>query len=116
MAAARASLEDVLTPAAYERLETLAERMRAGCEAVIDEHGLPARAVALGSKGCVCHDAELGELIWTWFVNRGLFVTPGEQEWSLTVAHDNAAVDRYVEVFAQLLGALSPPPSGSVRA
>jgi glutamate-1-semialdehyde 2,1-aminomutase len=116
MAAARSSLEEVLTPAAYERLETLGERMRAGCQAVIDEHGLPARAVALGSKGCVSHDAELGELIWTWFVNRGLFVTPGEQEWSLTVAHDDAAVDRYVEVFAQLLVALSPPPSGSARA
>jgi glutamate-1-semialdehyde 2,1-aminomutase len=116
MAAARASLEEVLTPLAYARLETLGERIRAGCEAVIDEHGLPARAVALGAKGCVCHDAELGELIWAWFVNRGVFVTPGEQEWSLTVAHDDAAVDRYVEVFAELATALSPRRSGSARA
>ena len=53
MAAARASLEEVLTPPAYERLEALGERMRSGCQAVIDEHGLPAEAVALGSKGSV---------------------------------------------------------------
>ncbi len=116
MAAARASLEEVLTPPAYERLEALGERMRAGCQAVIDEHGLPAEAVALGSKGSVSHDAELGELIWLWSLNRGLFVTPGEQEWSVTVAHDEAAVDRYVEVFAELSAALSPRPSGSARA
>ena len=32
MAAARASLEEVLTPPAYERLEALGERMRAGCQ------------------------------------------------------------------------------------
>jgi glutamate-1-semialdehyde 2,1-aminomutase len=116
MAAARASLEDVLTAAAYEQLERLGKRMRAGCQAVIDEHGLPAQAVALGSKGCVRHDAEVGELIWLWSLNRGLFVTPGAQEWSVTVAHDEAAVDRYVEVFAELAAALSPRPSGSARA
>ena len=116
MAAARASLEEVLTLPAYERLEALGERMRAGCQVVIDDHGLPAEAVALGSKGSVSHDAELGELIWLWSLNRGLFVTPGEQEWSVTVAHDEAAVDRYVEVFAELAAALSPRPSGSARA
>ena len=116
MAAARASLEEVLTPPAYERLEALGERMRAGCQEVIDQHRLPARAVALGSKGCVRHDAPLGELIWFWFGNRGLFVTPGEQEWSVSVAHDDAAVDRYVEVFAELAAALSPLLSGSAHA
>jgi glutamate-1-semialdehyde 2,1-aminomutase len=116
MAAARASLEEVLTPSAYDHFEALGERMRAGCQVVIDEHGLPAEAVALGSKGCVRHEAEIGELIWLWSLNRGLFVTPGEQEWSVTVAHDDAAVDRYVEVFAELAAELSPPRSGSARA
>ena len=118
MAAARASLEEVLTPAAYERLEALGERMRAGCEAVIGEHGLSARAVAVGSKGSVSHDADIGELIWLWSVNRGVFVTPGAQEWSLSVAHDDAAVDRYMAVFADLAGslAINARSSGSVRA
>jgi glutamate-1-semialdehyde 2,1-aminomutase len=116
MAAARANLEDVLTPAAYEHLEALGERMRAGCQEIVDEHKLAARVVAVGPKGSVSHDADVGELIWLWSINRGLFVTPGEQEWSVSVAHDDAAVDRYVEVFAELAAALSPRPSGSARA
>ena len=36
-------------------------------------------------------------------MNRGVFTTPGrEQEWNVTVAHDEAAVDRYVEAFGGL--------------
>ena len=51
-------------------------------------------------------DPEL-ELAWLWLMNRGLFTTPGrEQEWNVTVAHDEAAVDRYVEVFAELAAEL----------
>ena len=41
MAAARASLERVLTPAAYAHLDALNERILAGCEAVIERHRLP---------------------------------------------------------------------------
>jgi glutamate-1-semialdehyde 2,1-aminomutase len=123
MAAARASLLEVLTPAAYERMELLGERMVAGCDAVIARHGLPAHTVGLGSKGCVVHsaervvdyrsfkrrhDPELSELAWAWLMNRGLFVTPGrEQEWNVTVAHDEAAVDRYVEAFDSLAAGLA---------
>jgi hypothetical protein len=40
----------------------------------------------------------------------------GEQEWSLTVAHDAEAIDRYIEVFSEPAAALSPRPSGSARA
>ena len=60
------------------------------------------------------HDPELAELAWLWSMNRGLFVTPGRgQDWTLSVAHDAEAVDRYVEVFAELAEALSPRSSGS---
>ena len=45
--------------------------------------------------------------------NRGLLTTPGrEQEWNLSVAHDEAGVDRYLEAVAELSGRLS----GTVRA
>ena len=132
MTAARVSLLEVLTPDAYERLERLNSRLIALLDGAIDEAGLAAHTVGLGSKGCVRFgpepvsdypsfkrrfDPELAELAWLWSMNRGLFVTPGrEHEWNLTVAHDEASVDLFAEVFAGLAAALSPRPSGSARA
>jgi len=119
MAAASASLQEVLTPAAYRELDRLGARMLAGCERVIEEGGLTAGCVGLGSKGCVRWegDRELGELIWTWLMNRGVYTTAGrEQEWNLSVAHDDRSVDRYLEVFGGLVAELSPRLSGSARA
>jgi glutamate-1-semialdehyde 2,1-aminomutase len=38
----------------------------------------------------------------------GIFMTPGrEEEWTLTVAHDDGAVDRYAEVLRSA-GELAP--------
>ena len=53
MAAARASLLEVLTPEAYEHLDRLNDRILAGCQAVIEKYNLPGYAVGIGSKGCV---------------------------------------------------------------
>ena len=57
MAAARATLDEVLTPDAYERLEAIDDRLVAGCQGVIDQYGLPGYAVGIGSKGCVTFSA-----------------------------------------------------------
>jgi glutamate-1-semialdehyde 2,1-aminomutase len=119
MAAARASLAQVLTPAAYDELERLGERMFTGCERTLEAAGIDAEAVGVGSKGCVQWGAgpELGELIWLWLANRGVYTTPGrEQEWNVTVAHDDDAVDRYLDVFGGLAAELTPRLSGSARA
>jgi len=123
MAAARASLEQVLTPDAYEHFERLNDRILAGCTSVIEEHGFPGYAIGIAAKGCVTfssepivdyatfkanQDAELTDLAWLYSMNRGIFMTPGrEEEWTLTVAHDDAAVDRYAEVFSELAGELA---------
>jgi glutamate-1-semialdehyde 2,1-aminomutase len=119
MAAAQASLRQVLTPAAYDELERLGARMVTGCERALEAAGADAQPVGVGSKGCVKWDAgpDLGELIWLWLVNRGVYTTPGrEQEWNVTVAHDDEAVDRYLDVFGGLAAELTPRLSGSARA
>jgi glutamate-1-semialdehyde 2,1-aminomutase len=51
IAAARASLEEILTPAAYEHLEALENRLLRGCQEVIDRHGFPGYSVGIGAKG-----------------------------------------------------------------
>lgn len=118
MAAARASLQEVMTPDAYAHLDHLNDRILAGCDAVIADFELPAYTVGIGSKGCVTfspsrvtdyatfkanQDAELSELAWLFNVNRGIFMTPGrEEEWTLSVTHTDEAVDRFVAVFREL--------------
>jgi glutamate-1-semialdehyde 2,1-aminomutase len=123
MAAARASLERVLTPAAYSHLDALNERIVAGCEAVIERHRLPGYSVGIGSKGCVTfstepivdyetfkasQDVAVTELAWLWNMNRGIYMTPGrEEEWTLSVTHTDEAVDAYVQAFDEMAAALS---------
>ncbi len=101
MAAARASLTEVLTPEAYEHLDALNERMLTGCSSVIERYGLAGYAVGVGAKGCVTfsptkvvdyetykanQDGELCDLAWLYNMNRGIFMTPGrEEEWTLSV-------------------------------
>ena len=118
MAAARASLFEVLTPDAYVWFERLNERLLAGCTAAIERHGLPGYAVGVGAKGCVTfspqrivdyetfkayQDVEATELAWIYNMNRGIFMTPRrEEEWTLSVVHTDEAVDAYVQVFEEL--------------
>ena len=41
-------------------------------------------------------------------VNRGVFMTPGDEEqWTLSVLHDDANIDRYVDAFAEFCSALA---------
>lgn len=123
MAAARASLQEVLTPEAYAHLAHLNDRIVNGCQAVIDKYDLPGYAVGIGSKGCVTFSdqkvvdyetykasqrGDLAELAWLYNLNRGIFMTPGrEEEWTLSVTHTLDDVDRYVEVFAELASDLT---------
>jgi glutamate-1-semialdehyde 2,1-aminomutase len=116
-AAGLATLTEVLTPDAYTYFDTIGTRMAQGCQKAIDEHGLPAHTVDLGAKGCVSYrptplqnyrdfldtNVELYAASYPWMINRGLFMTPGDEEqWTLSVQHSEADVDRYVDTFAEL--------------
>jgi glutamate-1-semialdehyde 2,1-aminomutase len=119
MAAASASLRQVLTPAAYDELERLGDRMVTGCDELIAAAALEASCVGVGSKGAVDWggDLELGRLIWLWLANRGVYTTAGrQQEWNVSVAHDEDTVDRYLDLIGALAAELTPRSSGSARA
>ncbi len=115
MAAAEATLLEVLTPEAYRHLHGLNERLMAGCERIIAEHGIPAHTVGMGSKGCVVFSTEpvleyrdyctkiyhdLSDLAWLYHMNHGIFMTPGQdEEWTLSVAHTDEHLTPYLEAF-----------------
>ena len=103
MAAARASLLDVMTAEAYAHLDMLNDRILAGCDGVLEKYNLPGYTVGIGSKGVVTfspekiidyatfkanQDGELCDLAWLYNMNRGIFMTPGrEEEWTLSIRH-----------------------------
>jgi glutamate-1-semialdehyde 2,1-aminomutase len=115
MAAAEATLCEVLTDAAYAQLRAANEKLMAGCDDVIARYNLPAHTVGMGSKGCVVFSREpireyrdyltkiehdLSDLAWLYHMNAGIFMTPGQdEEWTLSVLHTDADLQRYVEVF-----------------
>jgi glutamate-1-semialdehyde 2,1-aminomutase len=118
MAAARASLDEVLTPAAYAHLNRLNDHLMAGCDRVLEAYNLPGYTVGISSKGCVTfsptkivdyetfmenQDAALTHLAWLYMMNRGVFMTPGrEEEWTLSVAHTIEDADKYIAAFEEM--------------
>ena len=118
MAASRASLQQVLTPAAYTHLDDLEERLLQGCTEVIERYNLAGYSVGVGAKGCVTfspekivdyetykrhQDGELTDLSWLYNMNRGVFMTPGrEEEWTLSVAHTHEDCDVFVAAFEEM--------------
>jgi glutamate-1-semialdehyde 2,1-aminomutase len=115
MAAAQATLLEVLTDEAYAALEAMSERLLAGLDDVIARYGLPCHTIGLAAKGCVVFsperlfeyrdyatkvDEDLSTLAWLYHMNHGIFMTPGvDEQWTLSVAHDDADLQRYVDAF-----------------
>ncbi len=115
MAAAEATLTQVLTDDVYERFEATNRRLLDGCQQIVDSYGLPAYTEGLGAKGCVIFspermheyrdyltkvDEELSTLAWLYHMNHGIFMTPGvEEEWTLSIAHADEDLQRYLDAF-----------------
>jgi len=119
MAAARASMEQVMTDDAYKHLNHLNDRIIAGCDAVCAKYDFPGYTVGISSKGCVnfadgkitdyesfikFQDHELVALAWLYNFNRGIVIAPGrEEEWTLSITHTDADIDLYVSAFDELI-------------
>ena len=114
MTAGLVTLTQILTKDAYPRLNGMAERLTTGCQAVIDEYGLPGYAINVGPKGCVMFtpervtnyrdfiglDTELWSASFYFLANRGILLPPGpDDQWTLSVQHTDEEIDRHVEVF-----------------
>jgi glutamate-1-semialdehyde 2,1-aminomutase len=123
MAAMHAALTEVLTPAAYEQFDRLADILRDGCDGVIERAGLAGYTTVMCARGAVTYRAErvrnyrdyltvsdqLAYVNWLVQFNRGVFMAPwGKAEnWTLSVQHSEDDVCRYVANFEELGKALA---------
>jgi glutamate-1-semialdehyde 2,1-aminomutase len=116
LAAMRATLGEVLTDEAFERMIALGERFEQGVQGVIDTRGLPFHVTRLGcrveylfrpdrarngSEAAAAQDDELDPFIHLYLLNRGILMTPFHNMALMSPATSAEDVDRHTEVFAQ---------------
>jgi glutamate-1-semialdehyde 2,1-aminomutase len=122
LAAARATLGEVLTDSAFERMIALRERFVDGVEAAMAEHGLPWTIVSLGARceyrftpepprsgaeSAAADDPELEEYLHLYLMNRGVLITPFHNMALMCPATTEEQVDRHTDVFTAALAELA---------
>jgi glutamate-1-semialdehyde 2,1-aminomutase len=120
LAAARATLGEVLTGAAFEQMTALCDRFVAGVRGALAEHDVPWSIVQLGARAelafapdpprngtgsAALHDAELEDALHLYLLNRGVLITPFHNMALMSPATTDADVDRHTAVFGEFLSA-----------
>jgi glutamate-1-semialdehyde 2,1-aminomutase len=122
MAAARATLAEACAPGPVAEAIARNQRLVAACQEVIDGAELPAHTVQFGAKGCItwrrepvrnyrdykATDFDLAFAQWIHGINRGVLLPPGlDEQWLISVMHDDADANRYAEVFGEFVDELT---------
>ncbi|WP_405918030.1 transaminase [Streptomyces sp. NBC_00728] len=120
-AATRATLEHVLTDAAFDTMTKLSERFEAGVRAGIDTWGLPWSVSRLGARteyrfadpaprtgteSAAAADTELEDFLHLYLANRGILLTPFHNMALMCPSTTEEDVDRHTDVFAAALAEL----------
>jgi glutamate-1-semialdehyde 2,1-aminomutase len=120
--AARATLSQVLTEDAFERMIALRERFADGVNRAIGEHGMPWTLVSLGARceyrfapepprtgaeSAAADDPELEEYLHLYLMNRGVLITPFHNMALMCPATTEEQVDRHTEVFGAAVAELA---------
>ena len=121
LAAARATLGEVLTAEAFAGMTSLCDRFVGGIRGALTDHDVPWSIVQLGARAelafasdpprdgatsAALHDAELEDALHLFLLNRGVLITPFHNMALMCPATTEADVDRHTAVFAEALTAL----------
>ncbi len=122
LAVTRATLAEVLTDEAFERMIALGERFEAGVADVIERHRLPWHVTRLGcrveylfraerprngSEAAAGGNPELDRLIHLYALNRGILLTPFHNMALMSPATTEADVDVHTRVFDEAAAELA---------
>lgn len=121
LAAARATLGEVLTDGAFEHMIELATRFTEGVQATLDRHDLPWSVSQLGARSeyrfarpaprtgtesAAAHDDDIEEYLHLAMANRGILITPFHNMALMCPATTAAQVDAHTEAFAEAVAAI----------
>ena len=122
MAAAKAVLTEICTPAATDEAIARNRMLLDACDGIIAAAGLPAHTVQFGAKGCVtwapepiqnyrdykATDFDLAFAQWMHGINRGILLPPGlDEQWLISVVHTDHDALRYADVFGEFVAELT---------
>ena len=122
LAAARATLGEVLTESAFTRMAAHAERFQDGVADTIGRHALRWSVVRLGARveyrftspaprsggeSAAAADPELDEYLHVALLNRGIVMTPFHNMALMCPATTDADVDAHTRAFAEVVGELA---------
>ena len=122
LAAVRATLGEVLTDEAFERMIALAERFEAGVAEAIADHALPWQVTRVGcraeymfaperprsgARAAAGFDPELDALLHLYMLNRGVLITPFHMMALMSPATTEPDVDRHSAAFAAVAAELA---------
>jgi glutamate-1-semialdehyde 2,1-aminomutase len=117
LAAMRATLDEVMTDEAFDRMIGLGERFEQGVQEVIASRELPWHVMRLGcrveylfrperartgSEAAAGQDEEVDPYIHLFLLNRGTLMTPFHNMALMSPATTAEDVDRHTEVYAQM--------------
>lgn len=123
-AAARATLGEVLTDAAFAGMTDVATGFADGVRAIVADAGLPwsvnqlgarveyrfvSPAPRTGSASAAAADAELEDFLHVYLANRGILLTPFHNMALMCPATTHEDVARHHEIFAAAVGELTSP-------
>ena len=118
-----ATLREVLTPAGYAHIGKVSDALVSGYKQIVQKTGLEAYVESAGANGAMllyrnkihnyrewlAVDTDLWKLYWFGMLNRGVMAQPywWDEQWTISVAHSMADVDRHLSAFEQVAPALA---------
>jgi len=121
MAAAKATLENVLTEATYEHTIALCKKLVEGVDGMIKENDMPWHVLRLGCRAewrwsrtpprngkeaRAAFDMDLHELVHLYFMNRGILLTPPHSMVLIPPECTPEDIDYHNNVFSEFVGDL----------
>ncbi len=118
----RATLEHILTPAAFDRMIPLAKRFNDGVANEIRAHNLPWNVIQLGARAeytfaakpprnggesATSADFELERFLHLYALNRGVLLTPFHNMALMSPATTESDVDAHTKIFASCIHELT---------
>jgi len=118
LAAAEATLKDILTDEAYRRVFALNKNLVDGYSTLIREHNLPCYANGVGSMGTINFRKDVIRDYRDWYVvdrvasqawylamlNEGVIPQPPgpDEQWTISVQHTEADIETHLKAFAKV--------------